>query len=154
MKIGTDKISDEQKRLLTQARSGSVDVMASAFVRVIQDEEIREETEELHPDWQALYELKRDTLRRFLPDRWVKEAEAFFESLGQFDQQLCELDLVKLRTTFLLGAGASKPAPSNIPTVRSCCRNCWNVGEDSIERTSPSLLGSAKSGELTTLRIC
>jgi NAD-dependent SIR2 family protein deacetylase len=44
--------------------------------------------------------------------------DAFFAEFQRLDPALSVLDLTKLRTTFLLGAGASKPAPSNIPTVK------------------------------------
>lgn len=119
MKIGTEKISGQQANLLAQARSGSVDAIADALVRLVQDDDIRDESEQVHPDWPVLYESKRDdVLRRLLPSRLANEVQSFFEKLVQFDRQLSELDLVKLRTTFLLGAGASKPAPSNIPTVK------------------------------------
>lgn len=118
MKIGTENVSAVQTQLLAQARSSSVDAIIDAFLQLVHDGDIREENEELHPDWRALYESKRDILRRSLSGRLLNDVQSFFEKLGQFDQQLCELDLVKLRTTFLLGAGASKPAPSNIPTVK------------------------------------
>jgi len=48
----------------------------------------------------------------------VKLIESFFESIPYLEEQLFSLDLSKVRTAFLLGAGASKPAPSNIPTVK------------------------------------
>jgi NAD-dependent SIR2 family protein deacetylase len=118
MKIGTDTISPEQTHLLAQARSGTGQLVVEPFVRITQDDEIRTGVEEIHPDWMDLYKSKVNILRRYAPPRLMSDIESFFEKLSQFDRQLCELDLVKLRTTFLLGAGASKPAPSNIPTVK------------------------------------
>src|SRR5262249_48136576 len=103
---------------LARASSSSGEIAAQAFRRVVEDDEIRSESEELHPDWLQLFESRRDVLRRYLPPRAAKEIDSFFEKCRRFDQQLCTLDLVKVRTTFLLGAGASKPAPSNIPTVK------------------------------------
>jgi NAD-dependent SIR2 family protein deacetylase len=85
---------------------------------VTTDSDIRAEREELHPDWIQIYEAIRDTPSRETPPAARREVEEFFSELVAFDRALRELDLTKIRATFLLGAGASKPAPSNIPTVK------------------------------------
>ncbi len=92
-------------------------MVGEALFRISSDGDIRAEREELHPDWVAIFESKRETLGRYMPPDPKKTVEDFFAEFT-VDQELCLLDLTKLRTTFLLGAGASKPAPSNIPTVK------------------------------------
>lgn len=117
MKVGSDNISEEQRRLMARARE-STESAVEALLLVIQDSDISSEREQLHPFWVELYESKSDVFLRSVPRHLVKEFRSFFEKLISVDKQLCEIDLAKLKTAFLLGAGASKPAPSNIPTVK------------------------------------
>jgi hypothetical protein len=102
MRIGTDSISSEQMRLLDRARMGRRDEILEGLLRIVRDPDIRDEREELHPDWRSIYESNRGVVGHFLPAPATEEIEAFFAKLRPFDQQICELDLAKLRTTFLL----------------------------------------------------
>jgi len=118
MKVGTERISSQQEELLDNARGAQRDQLAEAFWRIVHDIDIRDEKEDLHPDWLAIYEQKQQTVNRIFPSEVRREVESFFEDARSLDSQLRKLDLTKLRTTFLLGAGASKPDPSGIPTVK------------------------------------
>jgi len=118
MKIGSDKNSGLQMDLLQRAQRGPREVAAEAFLRIIRDPDVRREDEELHPDWLSAYERVWENVSSRLPPGSRKEVESFFDALQSFDSQLAKIEVANLRTTFLLGAGASKPAPSGIPTVK------------------------------------
>jgi NAD-dependent SIR2 family protein deacetylase len=74
--------------------------------------------EDLHPDWIKVYESKQRTLIGQTPPEVLKQIAEFFKASASLDKELYTLDLRKIQTTFLLGAGASKPKPSDIPTVK------------------------------------
>ncbi|MGP8259657.1 MAG: hypothetical protein ACLQM6_06850 [Acidobacteriaceae bacterium] len=116
MKIGKETPSGHQLRMLEEARR--VPLEAWEFLQnLVNDSDIRDESEQVHPDWLKLYESIRDASLD-VSSAVKKEVDEFFAELVGFDRTLRELDLTKQKVTFLLGAGASKPAPSNIPTVK------------------------------------
>lgn len=117
MKIGTETASGQQLRMLEQSRRRP-EAAWEYLYRLAADDDIRDESEELHPDWLPIYESIRESPSREIPTSARKMVDEFFSQLVAFDPVLRELDLNKFRVTFLLGAGASKPAPSNIPTVK------------------------------------
>ncbi len=119
MHIGKDKISHQQRALLEHALSAQAPhVLVEAFEQLLSDEDIREDREQIDPEWLRLFEEKKSFLLRIVPSAQFQPIVKFFENLGPFDQSLGELDPKSLKLTFLLGAGASKPAPSSIPTVK------------------------------------
>jgi hypothetical protein len=118
MKIGTENLSEQQAEMLEEARTGPTSRRVQLLYEITQDPDVRDESENLHPDWLVIYDANRDSMRHYMPPPERKEVDTFFKELSRFDRGLSELDFTKLRTTFLLGAGASKPAPSNIPTVK------------------------------------
>ena len=111
--IGTDRISQQQQSLLERARANRLD----AFHRLTQDDDIIGNREQVHPDWQTLFEEKKDLLRSASASRQFETIRSFFAALKPFDEGIIYLDPTLLSLSFLLGAGASKPQPSNIPTV-------------------------------------
>jgi hypothetical protein len=115
MKIGTGTISEEQNSLLELARRGLV---VPAVLRVIRDPDIRGGREDLHPEWLDIFEAHRDQLELMLPKVSLQAVLSFFEEARPTDQALATIDPAKQKITFLLGAGASKPEPSSIPTVK------------------------------------
>jgi NAD-dependent SIR2 family protein deacetylase len=118
MKVGTDRVSTEQKDLLRHASSGDAESAAWAFLRLVQDSEIAAGEETVHPEWLEVYKKQSRTLGSSLPKEFRNQIRTFFDSLPVVDNQLSSLNLSKLKTAFLLGAGASKPSPSDIPTVK------------------------------------
>jgi len=89
-----------------------------AFQLLTQDIDIIENREQIHPEWQQLFEQKKDLLRSVFPRHEFEKINSFFAGLKPFDALATTLDPRSLRLSFLLGAGASKPEPSNIPTVK------------------------------------
>jgi len=116
--VGADKVSPEQLRMLERARTGHVTDLFNALNRVVADGDILEGREELHPDWVDLFAAGRRELQERLPSRIYEQWVSFFAKLTPFDDALEELDPSAVRICFLLGAGASKPTPSGIPTVK------------------------------------
>ena len=114
MMIGTN-ISAEQERLLSQARErpGRIEL----FLRVARDSDIRGGREDLHQDWLKLFEAQRETIERERPGV-IRELTSFFDEARPIDSTLASIVPATQKTTFLLGAGASKPEPSRIPTVK------------------------------------
>ena len=82
------------------------------------NDDIIENREQIHPDWQQLFEQKKDFLRSTFGPREFEKINSFFAGLRPFDELATTLDPRSLSLSFLLGAGASKPEPSNIPTVK------------------------------------
>ncbi len=118
MNVGTEKVSEDQRRNLERVRRTQGSEAAHAFLEIVQDEDIRQGREDLHPDWLELFESRRAGLQRQLPDEIYQRIGTFFQEAQPFEESLRSLDPAKLKLTFLLGAGASKPPPSNIPTVK------------------------------------
>lgn len=119
MKLGTERLSSTQREMLERARSlASPRELGEMFYRIINDSDIRKEEEYLHPDWVRLFEEKREQIQRYIPGEAFDRLNKDFDALKVYDRELTGIDPDKLAITFLLGAGASKPAPSNIPTVK------------------------------------
>ncbi len=117
--VGTDHISDDQAQLLARTRRGiGPNAIVSAIFRIINDTEIAAGLEPLHPDWALLYQRNRDMVSRLGSPELVQQADAFFTSSSPYDDSVSEINPRDHRITFLLGAGASKPPPSSIPTVK------------------------------------
>ena len=116
MRIGNN-ISKDQEQLLARVRRGGP-ALADAFFRVAQDDDIRTDREDLHPDWLELFEAQRGVIERQMPGDVFRRITSFFEEARPIDSTLATIDPGARRITFLLGAGASKPEPSLIPTVK------------------------------------
>jgi NAD-dependent SIR2 family protein deacetylase len=118
MNIG-ENISDTQRRLLQSAkrRTNSASLI-EPLLQIINDSDIIKGKEDLHPDWIKIYEVSKRFLDRYLPSSESEKIVRFFKEVSTFDRVLTTLDPEKLKLAFLLGAGASKPTPSNIPTVK------------------------------------
>ena len=120
--VGNEKISGRQRHLLNQHRTdrGYRGLLMSLH-EVVADEEIQRGIENLHPGWIDLFSRNRNNLvesgGRHLPQEFVSQILEFFDPLVMMNGLLAEVDPRNEEITFLLGAGASKPQPSGIPTV-------------------------------------
>jgi hypothetical protein len=77
MKIGTETVSGQQQRMLDQARRRP-EVAWEMLYDLATDSDIRDESEELHPDWIPVYESIRETPSRDIPPPARKEVDEFF----------------------------------------------------------------------------
>jgi hypothetical protein len=85
--------------------------------RIAQDEDIHSDNETLHPAWESVYRSSEQALKRIISREDLNLLGSFFEEMSPYDAEIKSIDPREQVITFLLGAGASKPAPSNIPTV-------------------------------------
>lgn len=129
MRIGT-KISQSQNRSLRQAKDCSPSDLIQILYQISRDDDILEDREELHPDWAEIFRSRFDprALDRYAPRSVIEQVTKFFELIPRSHGDLSAFDVAKLRTTFLLGAGASKPAPSSIPTVKELLPQLFERG--------------------------
>ncbi|QEG36807.1 SIR2 family NAD-dependent protein deacylase [Bythopirellula goksoeyrii] len=119
IRIGKKGISDQQQHLLERCRRDSTPHnLLDAFMTLINDREIRDGEEALHPSWFDVWEKRRARISQFGPDELVEQLTTFFNQARERDPEVTELDPQNQRICFLLGAGASKPEPSGIPTVK------------------------------------
>ena len=115
-------VSEKQQRLLDDFQAGKLNWnLAECFSELVEIEEIQNGTERIHPGWIDLFGRYRNGLAseagRFLPDVAVRRILDVFDPLLAADNPFATLDPYSEEIAFLLGAGASKPKPSNIPTV-------------------------------------
>ena len=120
IKLGTDRLSSQQEQFLRFCRehAESTEVWADLFQRVINDKEIQSGDEQLHPDWLEMYQGARSQFQRTLSGSVFERLESFFAAASPQDREVALVNPSTLRVAFLLGAGASKPEPSGIPTVK------------------------------------
>src|SRR6267378_408797 len=136
MRIGNN-ISKAQEQLLARARRGGP-AQAEVFFSVTSDDDIRSDREELHPDWLELFETQRGILERQMPGDAFRMLTSFFNEARPIDSTLASINPATQRITFLLGAGASKPEPSLIPTVKELLpqllERARRLGRDDVTR--------------------
>jgi len=118
MDVGTERISQDQGHLLEMARKRlSPQDLGHVFRRLVEDDDIRTGQEQVHPEWESIYREHKQSIMRGLPTRFRRDLSDFIAKMSPNDPGVGELDPASSKVSFLLGAGASKPAPSNIPTV-------------------------------------
>ena len=116
---GREKISNEQMQLLRRSqRVRDHQVLAHDLFRVAIDDEIQNGDENLHPDWLDIFQGHREAIERVTDSRMFETIDNFFQSISPYDSTISEINPQQENIAFLLGAGASKPHPSDIPTVK------------------------------------
>jgi len=119
MRTGSVNLSGRQAEMLSAAKSSPErrDLIELLY-RIATDEDIRSGREEVHPDWVEIFQNSKDLVRSQVSARTFGRLCDFFNALLPYDPTVQNLDPLKQCVSFLLGAGASKPEPSNIPTVK------------------------------------
>ena len=127
VEIGSERISNEQNRYLERARMHDLpdELLVEIFVTVATDREILSGEEQLHPDWSSLYSTRRPRITELTHARRLRELDETFLSAA-FDSAIELINPNEAKICFLLGAGASKPAPSGIPTVKELLPDLLN----------------------------
>jgi hypothetical protein len=90
------------------------------LIRILTDPDIQQDNEVLHQDWANIFEQAIPYARRHgsLNPDLIQKAISLIDMARPLDAEIYELSPTTMKIAFLLGAGASKPAPSNIPTVK------------------------------------
>jgi hypothetical protein len=121
-RVGEATVSKTQREYLVKAQHAfnarDLGGLFNAIQTVIRDKDITSGKEEVSPEWIKIFETSKADLKLVLPGHAFVEIEKIIKSLPIIDPPAFKLDFSKLRVSFLLGAGASKPTPSNIPTVK------------------------------------
>ena len=113
------KVSRVQTDYLRQAKVfKNPSALAEILKQVISDDDIISGREDVHPDWQKLFQTNKSDLQNSLPPAEFHALQNSLRIGKPYDSELCQINPTKCSTVFLLGAGASKPAPSDIPTVK------------------------------------
>ncbi|UCB43989.1 MAG: hypothetical protein JSV77_04960 [Dehalococcoidales bacterium] len=118
--IGTDNVSQSQRRMLSTASSDRypVRIRLQQLSDIIDDEDIQSGEENLLPQWlevaPSLADLRMSSFERRLYERYME----FFSQFSPIDEEVYDIDASNCCITFVLGAGASQPDPSGIPTVK------------------------------------
>ena len=121
--IGTENISSVQQEVLDAYRLGmSSAQLARTLARLAHDPDLQDD-ENLHPDWLSIFARSREQLEQSMSSREFMLIDGFFNSLGYQDSQIETIDFSQENVAFLLGAGASKPQPTDIPTVKELLRD-------------------------------
>lgn len=98
--------------------SDPLTMQLDVFARAVRDMR-RNEEKDFHPDWLEHYERLRARISNAVWEQpEYKGIIDFIDAIPAHDPQLKAIDPRSLRVAFLLGAGASAPEPSSIPTVR------------------------------------
>ena len=68
VRIGTERISSVQRDLLERTKRQPSGAPASrAFLTLVEDTDIAEDREDVHPDWLELFENERQSLQNSVP---------------------------------------------------------------------------------------
>ena len=115
VEIGIERISRRQQRYLAdvERQRGSHQLIVRRYMAVANEKEILSGKEQLHPDWRGLYSNYRTTISKYVSKGDLENLDEFFEIVD-----VKSINPNEARVCFLLGAGASKPDPSGIPTVK------------------------------------
>lgn len=134
-----DQVSNAQKRALDRAsRADGVE-----FIRIIYSFLVDEkrEGESIDPSWADLYERKAPRAKELesAPEFVFEKVESALKTIVRVDKEVRNLSIpTESRLAILLGAGASAPPPSSIPTVADLLPELWRrakkIGRDDIDR--------------------
>lgn len=113
-----DNVSPLQARRLQMARTTTDPYRALALLEEqIEERSVRFGEETVHPDWLDVYSRHEALLYEVLSVEHADVIREFFDNLKPFDEEVRTISPSSEKIAFLLGAGASKPEPSGIPTV-------------------------------------
>lgn len=116
--VATSPVSDTQEEYLRIAQSVPTSNQAmDVLLRVCRDNDIISGREAVHPDWANVFAANASQLRTQLKAPDFAHLEQIFGTATPYDAEVLKIDPGASRLLFLLGAGASKPKPSDIPTV-------------------------------------
>lgn len=123
-------VSEAQISYLRRAevvlKSGDVNEVASIIYHVVSDSDISTGREELHEKWADIWDSIQEYAPRYLSPEMLDQISHSMAQIKPIDKSLWQVTLPEDQpVTILLGAGASKPPPSNIPVVTEFLRELW-----------------------------
>lgn len=131
-----EPISDIQQRYLADAENAPVNYLWRLIMESIEADDGR-----LDPRWRAMWERVRErTIRHGMaPQGAIDRIDEAIAAIQFVDPKIGENPLAENdRVCLLLGAGASAPSPSSIPTVMQLLPELWRrarkIGRDDIDK--------------------
>lgn len=120
--LGDTNVSPQQLRSLTtyRRRRRPIRDVALFLYRLVTSGPIAHGDEDLHPEWLAVFDKYRSSLdaaETSIGSDGIATIRTVFGTLISLDPLVATIDPNAEEIVFLLGAGASKPEPSDIPTV-------------------------------------
>lgn len=126
-KVGKNNISPQQNKLLADAKTAEKAQdfygIRNHLYRIATDLEISIGQEEVHPDWQQLIENSKKHWLSSAPKNVKVSIDNLLNALQTPGHNLVEINPSTDKIVFLLGAGISKPSPSDIPTVKELLKH-------------------------------
>jgi hypothetical protein len=118
IKIGTSRLSERQHLLLGRANEaiGREDRVA-ALSRLLQEPDIQSGKESISPEWLKLCRHLLNPASKTQRSKRLRQFSSVARNMVDHSPELEAIDVDRSRLAFLLGAGASRPEPTNIPTV-------------------------------------
>lgn len=123
-------ISDTQISYLREAenalRKKNISSVIGIIHHVISDGEINAGEEELHEKWAHIWNSVNRNANHYVPPDVINDINEAIGKLKHIDENLWQIRLAEEQPiAILLGAGASKPQPSNIPVVSEFLTELW-----------------------------
>ena len=116
--VGTEDVSDGQWDMLRESSVATpLRDLAEMLRMLLNDDDIISGDETLHPEWLSIYQHHRDRLANYFRLIGIAHATETLDGLSYVDSHIADINPSEETIAFLLGAGASKPNPSGIPTV-------------------------------------
>jgi len=116
--IGSKNISLRQKKILQEAKNSHELYFIEAISQVLRDDDITSGRENVDPQWIELFKKNRQELIKRISPEFFDVLDSLLGKFSSIDSGTFKINPSNLKVTFLLGAGASKPSPSDIPTVK------------------------------------
>lgn len=118
IKLDKKNVSSTQMDFLYRARTKKTPFAAAeALLTVCNDGDITSGRETVHPEWANIFTSNIPQLKSRLTNEEFSKLEKIFGAATPYDKDVLNITPSSTRILFLLGAGASKPEPSGIPTV-------------------------------------
>lgn len=117
---------DYLKKAELALQRGNLEEVVALLYRVVSDSDIVQGREELDAGWKNIRSRIAHYVPTHLPAPAIRQIDEAMANIDPIDESLWEVRLSsEEHLTILLGAGASKPAPSNIPVVAEFLPELW-----------------------------
>jgi len=123
-------VTEDQINYLESAKHALETRNAGEAVRIIEyvvsDRDITSGREDLDERWKDIWDRVGQYAHRYIPSQTVSQINEAIADIVPIDNNLWQVRLSEEQpATILLGAGASKPSPSNIPVVGEFLPELW-----------------------------
>jgi len=133
-------------------RAREFDDLVRMIYHVVSDDDIVEGREDLDEGWGDIWNKVRRYAPRYVSNDMVEYIDAAIKTIRRIDDKLWQVRLPEEEAvTILLGAGASKPPPSNIPVVTEFLPELWRRAKKLDREDLNKLDGWCKDNDITNI---